>query len=154
MGSIAFDRTVAESLINALDDAEKRLHNQGQQRSSAATVAMEDFSGGYALLFERGVDDEATDRAKLGSTLAQLARQVRETQTAAKEEQQRLDDLEQWQQRWADWESAARSGHSASHSSYRGLMSSQPSLRTTSTLAMLGIRIHGYGSPMATNGLG
>lgn len=127
MGSIAFDQAVAERLISALASAEQRLNNQGQQRSSAVTVAMEDFSGGYARLFERGADEEAADLAKLESTLVQLSRQVREAQLAAEEEKQRLDALEQWQVRLAGWESDAKSGNYASQSSYLGLMASQPS---------------------------
>lgn len=97
--TITFDDRAAATLITAAVDAAAVLRNQGSGRRLAAESAAADFSGGYARLFEHACATEAEDRGSLAGVLEDLATQVAEAKILARKEKDRIEALDEWQER-------------------------------------------------------
>lgn len=96
MGKIEFDAAAASAVIRAATSAEDELRAQSGPRRSAVEDAAADFAGVYADRFTGSASVESADRGKLASVLDDLVGQIREAESAAQAEQERLDALEAW----------------------------------------------------------
>ncbi len=96
MGKIEFDAAAASAVIRAATSAEDELRAQSGTRRSAVEDAAADFAGVYADRFTESASAESADRGKLASVLNELVGQIREAESAAQAEQERLDALEAW----------------------------------------------------------
>jgi len=94
MGKIEFDAAAASAVIRAATSAEDELRAQSGPRRSAVEEAAADFAGVYADRFTASASAESADRGKLASMLNDLVGQIREAESAAQAEQERLDALE------------------------------------------------------------
>ena len=106
--TLPFDETAADNLIKALEQAQERVERQRQERSDAVEHALQDFAGAYKELFIQAADDAVTDANVLVNVLLSLSTQISTAKAQAQKEQQRLDDL-------TEWERASHCGSSASH---------------------------------------
>ena len=84
------------------------MERQRQERSDAVEHALVDFAGAYKELFIQAADDAVTDANVLVNVLLSLSTQISTAKAQAQKEQQRLDDL-------TEWERASHCGSSASH---------------------------------------
>lgn len=88
--------------------ADAELRRQDALRHNAAEVALRDFAGGYASLFEDVVTLESENRARLAGVLADLAGQVDVAKRKAQEERKRAKDLAEWRVRETEREERRR----------------------------------------------
>ena len=96
---ISFDDQAADLVVTEAGAAASTLRDQGPSRRGAVEVACDEFSGNYARLFEVACSVESQDRLKLAGVLEGLVRQVGEAKTLAKRENDRLAELQAWQDR-------------------------------------------------------
>lgn len=96
MGKIEFDAAAADAVIKAATSAEDELRAQAGARRTSVEDAAADFSGTYADRFTESASAESADRGKLASVLNELIGQVRDAKTSAEAEEERLADLDAW----------------------------------------------------------
>ena len=113
MRTLDFDESTAVNLIRAIEQAQERVERQRQERSNAVEHALVDFEGAYKELFIQAADVASTDCTVLITALRSLGTQISAAKTQAQKEQQRLDDLAEWEQRQPLWD-AFSSGSAAS----------------------------------------
>ncbi|OAV63033.1 hypothetical protein A6F49_03670 [Enteractinococcus helveticum] len=89
------------------------MERQRQERSDAVEHALVDFAGAYKELFIQAADDAATDANVLVNVLFSLSTQISTAKAQAQKEQQRLDDLAEWEQRQPLWDAFTAGGASA-----------------------------------------
>lgn len=96
---IVFDVGAADALMSAADSAEQVLRAEGGFLGGAVDHAMQDFEGGYALLFIEACGVRSDDRGRLAGVLAALADDVRDAKVKAEQEKSRQKEMGAWRQR-------------------------------------------------------
>lgn len=113
MRTLDFYESTAVNLIRTIEQTQERVERQRQERSDAVEHALVDFAGAYKELFIQAADDAATDANVLVNVLFSLSTQISTAKAQAQKEQQRLDDLAEWEQRQPLWDAFTAGGASA-----------------------------------------
>ncbi|PPI44813.1 hypothetical protein C5E09_10475 [Rathayibacter iranicus] len=108
MGTIRFDDEVAAQFARKLVAVADVLHSQALVRGAAAEQAMQDFEGPFAQVFWFAHLTQASNRSRLDAALFELSEVVLTAILKARQERERLAEVEAWEARQAEREERRR----------------------------------------------